>query len=705
MVRGLKKKLLIGLLSAAVVGTSLAPSVPLVGSFAQEVKADDANKYVYTEVPVSAVAATYKWNQTGTFYTVTPQGEAIVLTGGSASSGTPEAGDYYEKEGDNYSKVTLEVGTEENVGKLTENGNPANGTYYTDVTATKYTGTPTSESDVVNDVYEESGSGSGNKYTKTTLHAQIDSYKWNVEYVPGKYFMKNTADEYVDAKTKFTDEKPSATNPSLNGVYTRKSAVKDQASVNIIDKKEDSDVKVGNATISQPNKPSATVTVNGESGASTLVATNVKTVLDIVLSEIPKGKKVTKVEAIVKKDGSADEKITGSVSGVNVSFDLGTITKDVIVTIVATVEDAKITPTLKTNLNGASAAFDGETNVKQDGGELTIVVTPDEAKNLDTLIGKIAIKSQNSSDKINVEGPTKAPGKLYYKITGTFADENPVIVVSGGLRNDKEIIEGKDYAKVVADSNVSVDPSKILEEYKNLDDTDEDKNSAVVVTTETSTEAAVVFKDIIANEKIKNENIEVALNVNVNVQAGQTNDAQTQAVATDAKTPVKTFKNPITIKVKLPVEARNKGGYFVLRSHDGGIQRLETSLKDGEGIKVDGDDLYIYTKELSDFTVLYDKSLSSDTPAPEPIVPDEDKKDEDKKDTPVTPNPTVKPADTKAATSTKAAKVTTSTKKSSKTSSPKTADYAVNSLLALLTGAAGLFGITLINKKRKEDEE
>lgn len=46
MVRGLKKKLLIGLLSAAVVGTSLAPSVPLVGSFAQEVKADDATSQV-----------------------------------------------------------------------------------------------------------------------------------------------------------------------------------------------------------------------------------------------------------------------------------------------------------------------------------------------------------------------------------------------------------------------------------------------------------------------------------------------------------------------------------------------------------------------------------------------------------------------------------------------------------------------------------
>ena len=697
MVRGLKKKLLIGLLSAAVVGTSLAPNVPLVGSFAQEVKADDANKYEYTAVPVSAVAATYKWDQTGTFYTVN-EDSSVTLSDGTAASGSPVVGEYYKKDNDKYSKVTLIQ--EDNVWK--EGENKANGTYYK-ITATVYTGTPESGSAIVENVYTKSDTG----YTKTTLNAVVDTpAKWSVDYVPGKYFMplndENTINDEnaVDAKAKFA-ENPSGTFT----VYTRTSAVKDQASVNIIDKKEDSDVKVGNATISQPNKPSATVTVNGESGASTLVATNVKTVLDIVLSEIPKGKKVTKVEAIVKKDGSADEKITGSVSGVNVSFDLGKITKDVIVTIVATVEDAKITPTLKTNLNGASAAFDGETNVKQVGGELTVVVTPDEAKNLDTLIGKIDIKSQNSSDNINVAEPTKASGKLYYKITGTFADENPVIVVSGGLRNDKEIIEGKDYAKVVADSNVSVDPSKILEEYKNLDDTDEDKNSAVVVTTETSTEAAEVFKDIIANEKIKNENIEVALNVKVNVQAGQTNDAQTQAVATDAKTPVKSFKNPITIKVKLPVEARNKGGYFVLRSHGSDIQRLETSLKDGEGIKVDGDDLYIYTKELSDFTVLYDKSLSSDTPAPEPIVPDEDKKDEDKKDTPVTPNPTVKPADTKAATSTKAAKVTTSTKKSSKTSSPKTADYAVNSLLALLTGAAGLFGITLINKKRKEDEE
>ncbi|WP_033421493.1 hypothetical protein, partial [Lachnobacterium bovis] len=643
------------------------PNVPLVGSFAQEVKADDVtNKYEYTAVTVSAVPATYKWPD-GKYYTVTP-GATFDLS--SNAEGPAEV--YKEKDG-NYTKVTLTAGTEENANKWMDGGAPATGTYYKNVTETEFTETATANAS--KEVYTKSDAG----YTKTTLNAQVDTYKWSVDYVPGKYFMSPDSEPIndgnaLDAKAEFAAVPVSSS--SKFTVYTRESAVKDQASVNIIDKEENPDVKVGNATISQTNKPSATVTVNGESGASTLVATNVKTVLDIVLSKIPKGKKVTKVEAIVKKDGSVDEKITGSVSGVNVSFDLGKITKDVIVTIVATVEDAKITPTLKTNLNGASAAFDGETNVKQVGGELTVVVTPDEAKNLDTLIDKIAIKSQNSSDKITVEEPTKAPGKLYYKIKGTFADENPVIVVSGGLRNDKEIIEGKDYAKVVADSNVSVDPSKILEEYKNLDDTDEDKNSAVVVTTKTSPEAATVFNNIIANEQIKNENIEVALNVNVTVKAGQTDDAETQANGEIAKNDVKKFNNPITIKVKLPVEARNKGGYFVLRSHDGGIQRLETSLKDGEGIKVDGDDLYIYTKELSDFTVLYDKSLSSDTPAPEPN-PDDDnpaKEDDNNKGTITPSNGTGTTATTstaKAATSTtKAAKATTSTKKSSKTSSP-----------------------------------
>ena len=276
MVRGLKKKLLIGLLSATVVGTSLAPSVPLVGSFAQEVKATNAtNKYEYTEVTVSAVPATYKWKQTGTFYTVT-ENSSVTLSEGSATSGSPEVGDYYkEDDSGNYNKVKLIQ--DEGVWKV-EGGAAAGGTYYK-VTATEYTGTPTSGTATVDNVYTESADGS---YTKTKLEAEVATYKWNVDYVPGKYFVSSTSDPIndenaKDAKEEFVKE-PSGTFK----VYTRKSAVKDQASVNIIDKKETSDVKVGNATISQPNKPSATVTVNGESGASTLVATNVKTWLNIV---------------------------------------------------------------------------------------------------------------------------------------------------------------------------------------------------------------------------------------------------------------------------------------------------------------------------------------------------------------------------------------------------------------------------------------
>ena len=124
----------------------------------------------------------------------------------------------------------------------------------------------------------------------------------------------------------------------------------------------------------------------------------------------------------------------------------------------------------------------------------------------------------------------------------------------------------------------------------------------------------------------------------------------------------------------------------------------------GENIEVDGNKLTLHVKNLSDFAVLYSTAdaTTPDTPDnPDPVKPDDNKPSEEVKPS----NGTTATTNTaKAATSTKAANVPTSTKKSTKTSSPKTADYAVNSLLALLTGAAGLFGITLVNKKRKEDE-
>ena len=130
MVRGLKKKLLIGLLSAAVVGTSLAPSVPLVGSFAQEVKAagtkTDKDGNVYEEVTIEA-EATYSWpanlnvadayEKSGDNYNklsalpTAEKGKSVYTLGGtdepmSVEVGTTDVSSYYTRKGNNYEKAT-----------------------------------------------------------------------------------------------------------------------------------------------------------------------------------------------------------------------------------------------------------------------------------------------------------------------------------------------------------------------------------------------------------------------------------------------------------------------------------------------------------------------------------------------------------------------------------------------------------------------
>ena len=129
MVRGLKKKLLIGLLSAAVVGTSLAPSVPLVGSFAQEVKADVGNEVVAAdgvyveEASAEAVVDKREWVAGGEVYkgevykrendnyTKLAQPTSDNDTGVGVAFGSAESFNqdesYYKKDGDNYEKVVV----------------------------------------------------------------------------------------------------------------------------------------------------------------------------------------------------------------------------------------------------------------------------------------------------------------------------------------------------------------------------------------------------------------------------------------------------------------------------------------------------------------------------------------------------------------------------------------------------------------------
>ncbi|SER40817.1 hypothetical protein, partial [Lachnobacterium bovis] len=128
MIRGLKKKLLIGLLSATVVGTSLAPSVPLVGSFAQEVKAAVGEKVVAEdgtvyeeEAPATAVVDKYEWGTDNVYkldgenYTKADTPTSATDTGvtieeepvGDAFS---EDATYCTKNGDNYTKVDVTEG-------------------------------------------------------------------------------------------------------------------------------------------------------------------------------------------------------------------------------------------------------------------------------------------------------------------------------------------------------------------------------------------------------------------------------------------------------------------------------------------------------------------------------------------------------------------------------------------------------------------
>ncbi|MBQ1393597.1 MAG: hypothetical protein IIY81_08735 [Lachnospiraceae bacterium] len=673
MVRGLKKKLLIGLLSAAVVGTSLAPSVPLVGSFAQEVKADVATNTIAKSLSLTGTVTEYAYSY-GT--PTPPAGEGWNLVnsdtyysdknGTAIDDNTKNLTKAYVK----YRKVVNEEETFD-FGEVTVTSTPSKVKFIR----------PSKPSDLV---------GAEEYYTDETLE---------------------------DIKRVFFSDEPETVE---NGVITKtvyyKAKDTSKATVKIVDGNEAStaggDIKVDSPTIEQKGEVTVSATA-GDSEAtatSTTIKTGVDTVIKAILGDIPNGKKVKKVEATYKKDG-VDVTIEGAFNEVTkeVSFELGKVVDDIAVTIVATVEDVKIKPTIDTSrLKDATAAFEGVTEVKQIGGELVVAVTPSDSKYLDDLAtaGVISVKTTDGEVFTNAG---KLSGRIIFKYDDVkgFKSATPKVVVSGGLANNAEETSGKDYSKVTAPYDVAIDNTEVLAAYKALHP-DSDKNSAVTITATASEDVPAEFNDAISGEQNKNENIKTAITVTVTVKGGETATAAATATADNATADVTEFDTPIAIKVLLPVEAQGKGGYMVYRSHNNRVEKLTTTLVGGEGVVVNGKELTIYTKKLSNFTVLYDSSLTSDSTTPDtPDNPDPVKPDDNKPSEEVKPsNGTTATTNTaKAATTTKAAKVTTSTKKSSKTSSPKTADYAVNSLLALLTGAAGLFGITLINKKRKEDEE
>ncbi|WP_029066976.1 hypothetical protein [Lachnobacterium bovis] len=670
MIRGLKKKLLIGLLSATVVGTSLAPNVPLVGSFAQEVKAAVGEKVVAEdgtvyeeEAAATAVVDKYEWNATG---------------------------DVYKKEGDDYIKVTQPTGDEDEGFKITEE--QVGDSFSQDATYCIKNGDNYTGANVTADNFNEMKTTPDLCKVVTAPVTAKTIYKWSKD-VKGKYTL-SSGNSFEEVTNVNAPEDLNSKYPTSGKLYSKKT----DASVATI--KESENAKTKGFSVEENNKKVAleknkdeTVKVTVTAGAGKVIKNVIAKILDSNENE----KQSLTATAVDAERGLYSLTVKATEDAINLIVDAET-------------ETLKITPTLDTSALSSkvgTASLTSSSAVEY-GNKITLTVNLAEGRTPDDVTVTADVGEVTLTD---VDGLV-----LTYKIdTKDVTKDSIKITVEGQLDNDNldtevtkdgseaTVITNTSGKKVAADANQVLDAAKAGNEGKNV-------KAALKIEEKTDSAVNKALKDNVDSRLRLDTDLDIAGYFAIDlyrvvVDAGKTIPAGDITEGADAnKYKVTTLDSLLTVHYFLPSAAVGKKAYKVVRNHDGIGDITTTPNEDGEYIEVDGNKLTLHVKNLSDFAVLYSKTDAT-TPEPEPIVPDEDKHD-----TPVNPNPTVKPADTKpadtkATTSTKAAKVTTSTKKSTKSSSPKTADYAVNSLLALLTGAAGLFGITLVNKKRKEDEE
>ena len=661
MVRGLKKKLLIGLLSATVVGTSLAPNVPLVGSFAQEVKADEGElpegMYKAVEHTVT-VTTTYKWNTS----------EKVYVDDGN--------GVYTEK-------ATPGSGTEKGY-TFTEDSATNSGTY----------------KKIGDDSYVEIGDGeqyNGTKYIRSTDgYVSVESVKTtNPTWEAGKYY--ESADAAKTGTSPIDDSTWNGHDASFT-VYTRE--VDNTKSRVTVTKSEDTKANVTTKSIGSETASTASIDKNKPTKVTVEVKASLgKTIKDVV-AKVLDGAGVNVLQDNIKatKVANADDLyefvITATESTINVVVD-------------AKEEKLLITPTLNTaNLSSkvGTATLTSSDPVGTDG-EFELKVTLEDGVTI-----KKSGLTVTVGDGATVEKKDEKNGIITYKITPSNVTTDKLeIKVSGRLDNDGLDTKKEDKgssAEVTPTGNVAADANNVLDVAKSnadkkyvkafLDIKEQDNPEASLqtqVAAITTADTTMKLAGYISITLYRVENDDPAV-----IEAAKKENASEQKV----------LGSLLTVHYVLPDDAQGKilSGYKVISIHDGKREITTTPNADGEYLEVNGNTLTLHVKKLSDFAVLY-STKDATTPEPNPTDDDNPAKEDDNNKGTITPsNGTTATTNTaKAATSTKAAKVTTSTKKSSKTSSPKTADYAVNSLLALLTGAAGLFGITLINKKRKEDEE
>ncbi|WP_197020027.1 hypothetical protein, partial [Lachnobacterium bovis] len=576
MIRGLKKKLLIGLLSATVVGTSLAPNVPLVGSFAQEVKADVGEKVVAEdgtvyeeEAPATAVVDKYEWG----------------------------IDNVYKLDGKNYTKAAQPTGGTDTgfiiaASAIGDSDSYVEGEhYYIKDDADNY-----NDANVDNENFEAKKSTdtlyvftSKNPVTAKTI------YKWSKE-VTGKFVLSDR-EEFIPAEISPTvptslDQKY----PTSGNLYSKKTG----ASVATIEQSENAKtkgyfVKENNSKVALEKNKDETV--------------KVKVVADV-------GKVIKNVIAkILDSKGNVKQSLTATaVEGEKDVYRLTVkATEDVIKLIVdAETETLKITPTLDTSAlsSKVGTASLASSSPVEYGNKITLTVNL--AK------GRTATDVVVTSDAGTVSGPEKNGSVLTYKIDTTGVTKDSIkITITGQLENDdldKEAMKDGSEATVTNDSGkkVAADANQVLEAAKAGN---EGKNVKAALKIKEKTDGVdPVLKNNVSSRLTLDTDLEIAGYFAIDlyrvvVDAGETIPAGDITIGADAaKNKVTTLDSLLTVHYFLPSKAVGKKEYKVVRNHDGIGDITTTPNEDGEYIEVDGNKLTLHVKNLSDFAVLYSKT-------------------------------------------------------------------------------------------------
>ncbi|WP_034226658.1 hypothetical protein, partial [Lachnobacterium bovis] len=569
-------KLLIGLLSATVVGTSLAPNVPLVGSFAQEVKAEVGDEVVAAdgvyveEAPATADVDKREWVKESEVY----------------------KGDVYKEESGNYTKLAQPT-TDGEKGVIIEATSQANGSY--DQNETYYTKDESSGNyNIAEDVTSENFA-TRNLYTiksKSEVTAKI-TYKWSKD-VKGKY---TSLDKKTFTLVQAQPEAPTSSNdkyPTSGNLYSKKTG----ASVATIKQSENAKTK-GYSVTEKDTK--VELEKNKDETVKVTVTADAGKVIKNVIAKILDSKGNVKQSLTATADEAETDVYRLTVKA----------TEDAINLIVdAETETLKITPTLDTSAlsSKVGTASLASSSPVEYGNKITLTVNLAE--------GRTAKDVDVTADAGKVPEPDVDGLVLTYKIDTTGVKKDSIkITVEGQLDNDdldtkakkdgsQASVTNNSVKDVAADANQVLEAAKAGQEGKNV-------KAELKISASNETRDDILRKNVESRLTLDTDLDKAgyfAIDLyRIVVDAGET-IPDVDITTDEHKYKVTTLDSLLTVHYFLPSAAVGKKAYKVVRNHDGIGDITTTPNADGEYIEVDGNKLTLHVKNLSDFAVLYSKT-------------------------------------------------------------------------------------------------